>query len=566
ERQSEFKKGEVVKLFWGNEDGVFADRLPVAEKKVATTDTELDFSIEENIVIPNGATKLFAYEYRNGGENYLGGFDIPEVKRTNLTPIHIFASISDTHCNYPQGKAYLANALKEFIAAGVEYVINSGDIGESDSDYEKYVSAVEESGYQGLIFSCIGNHEQTVNGRANFFKYAIFDGIDKNWVSLDQAEEYFENEYKGTLDIRFDYAGDAEHKLYYYSVVIDNNAIIFMDQQLNSTGDTPNQDNFSVAELDFVEEFLEKYSGVHTVGGEFKYERYNLFIVEHSPVEQLKIGDKFNPGYGGAIKLNNSSFVNNLRFVNILKEYSEATWMSGHTHVQFDAGIMYIDKLYDSSGKLTDTPIAHAIHNSSLAQPRYYEGNSMIFYNDYHAASQGYICYQYSDRLVYDAHIFKPFTPDNGDYDENSFVDRIDAAHSYVIPLYTLDHTLPEPEEPSINYAVAENGIKRQGTFTFADTENGLQVDFSTADDRFEVKLGDQTEAYENGLWLSFYIDTEMTAINVGDANTTGPRKTDFTIDFSQSGSNYKLKTVNGKILIQMPISGLYHSDIITDL
>ena len=348
--------------------------------------------------------------------------------------------------------------------------------------------------------------------------------------------------------------------------MIDNNAIIFMDQQLNSTGDTPNQDNFSVAELDFVEAFLEKYSGVHTVDGEFKYERYNLFIVEHSPVEQLKIGDKFNPGYGGAIKLNNSSFVNNLRFVNILKEYSEATWMSGHTHVQFDAGIMYIDKLYDSSGKLTDTPIAHAIHNSSLAQPRYYEGNSMIFYNDYHAASQGYICYQYSDRLVYDAHIFKPFTPDNGDYDENSFVDSIDAAHSYVIPLYTLDHTLPEPEEPSINYAVAKNGIKRQGTFTFADTENGLQVDFSTADDRFEVKLGDQTEAYENGLWLSFYIDTEMTTIDVGGCNTSGTRKTNFTIDFTQSGSNYELKIVNDKKLIYMPISSLYHSSIITDL
>ena len=566
-KASAFPLDAVYRLYWGDEKGRFDKYLPVSELTVEDRVTELSFSIEENVVIPDGANMIFAYMAASPEEKYVASCSVPENKELKETPEHVFASISDVHCNYPQGKNYLTNAFNEFIAAGVEFVFNSGDIGESVADYAKYKAAIERSRYQGLIFSCIGNHDQTDVGRSNFFKYAIYDGSFPRWIALDEAEDYFANEYKGGLNVTVDYAGDADNVLYYYSVVIENNAVIFMDQQLNSTGDTPNQDNFSVAELDFVENFLRKYAGVHTIGDEFKYERYNLFIIEHSPIEALKIGDKFIPGYGGAIKIK-TGFENNRRFLELLKEFNEAVWMSGHTHVQYDAGITYLDKLYDNGGKLTDTPIAHAVHNSSLAQPRYYEGNSMIFYNDYRAASQGYICYQYSDRLVYEAHVFKPFTPDNEYYDETTFDNTVDAAHSYVIPLYTLEHALPEPPEPPENYAFAENGIMRKGTFTFADAENGLKVDFATDGDRFELKLGNQTKAYDNGLWLSFYIDTQITAIDIGGClASTGNRYTINTIDLTSMGSGYGVTAISGSVkYLQLPISMLYDQRSIEDL
>ena len=404
----------------------------------------------------------------------------------------------------------------------------------------KYVSAVENSNFSGVIMASIGNHDQTVVGNANFKRYAIYDGATKTWVGIDNAPAYFAQTYTGDLDITVSLAGE---NLTYYFATIDNNAFVFMDQELGATGGTTTQDNFSKAQLNFVEEKLYTYSATH-----------NLFIVEHAPVEQLKVGDKFVPGYGGCIQLN-FNYPNNQRFLELLQEYTEAIWLSGHTHVQYDVGIMYVDKYYDADGNLTDTPIAHSVHVSSLAQPRWYEGKNMIMQNDFSAASQGYVCYQYADDLAIEARSFKDYTPNSTSFDASLFINEVNSIYSMMIPLETKTHEAPTA---LVDLAVAANGVKRQGNVTFADTAEGLQVTFEAANNRFEIKTGNQVKAYNNGYYLQFKIKTDLTSITLGGCNYAGNRYTSMVVDLTTAGENYTVIDLGDSWkFVQIPFSAL---------
>ena len=116
--------GKKVSLFWGNADGVFDGFLPFA---TATTESgkTLTFTVEENVAVLQNADRVIAYIEDGDGEKLLGEYMLPDEKKNDENVVHKFASISDVHCNYVQGQKYWANALKEFAAAGVEFIINS---------------------------------------------------------------------------------------------------------------------------------------------------------------------------------------------------------------------------------------------------------------------------------------------------------------------------------------------------------------------------------------------------------------------------------------------------------
>ena len=118
----------------------------------------------------------------------------------------------------------------------------------------------------------------------------------------------------------------------------------------------------------------------------------------------------------------------------------------------------------------------------------------------------------------------------------------------------------------STDYAVAANGYARQGSPTFTDTENGLQVTFAASNNRFEIYLGDQSDAYDNSLWLQFTIDTTLTSIKVGGCNGSS-RYNETAITFASSGASYKVTSLDGnKTLVQIPISVLYNASNISNL
>ena len=544
--------GQTYEFYWADKNGKLSGYRALGSVSLTAEQTTANLTVAENTMIPAGADRLIICI--TGSDEAAGTYLLGEKANTAELETK-FAVISDVHTNYNQGENYLLDALEQFESEGVSYIIVTGDIGESDSDYAKYVSAVEKSNFSGLIFASIGNHDQTETGRKNFKTYAIYDGSTKTWVGIDNAPAYF----AGNSNVAVELAGE---NLAYYVVTIGENAFIFMDQELTSTGNTPNQDNFSKEQLNFVEDKLYQYSATH-----------NLFIIEHAPVEQLKIGDKFDPGYGGAIQLS-AAYPNNQRFVDLLMEYTEAIWLSGHTHVQYDTGIMYVDKYYDASENLTDTAIAHAVHVSSLAQPRWYEGSSMKMPNDFSAASQGYVCYQYADDIVFEARSFKNYTPDSITYNANLFINEVNAVYSWAIPLETLTHDAPSYDEEEggddevtlVDYAVAENGNKRAGNPTWEDTADGLKVTFAAASDRFEIKTGDQTEAFTNGYMVQFKIKTDLTSFDLGGSNYSGSRKTYIQVNLAASGDQYTVTDLSdGWKLVTIPMTNLGNDSIITE-
>ncbi|MBR5569477.1 MAG: metallophosphoesterase [Oscillospiraceae bacterium] len=542
---SEAVAGETYGFYWADANGKLAGYRSLGVVTIPEDQTSASITIGENITIPAQADRLAVVLESSG--DVVGAYTLG-AKANEAQLETKFAVISDVHTNYNQGEQFLLNGLKQFEAEGVAYVIISGDVGESDSDYAKYVSAVENSNFSGVIMASIGNHDQTVVGNANFKRYAIYDGATKTWVGIDNAPAYFAQTYTGDLDITVTLAGE---NLAYYFATIDNNAFMFMDQELGPNGGTTTQDNFSKAQLNFVEQMLYTYCATH-----------NLFIVEHAPIEQLKVGDKFVPGYGGCIQLN-FNYPNNQRFLELLQEYTEAIWLSGHTHVQYDVGIMYVDKYYDAEGNLTDTPIAHSVHVSSLAQPRWYEGKNMIMQNDFSAASQGYVCYQYADDLAIEARSFKEYTPDSTSFDASLFINEVNSIYSMMIPLETKTHEAPTA---LVDLAVAANGVKRQGNVTFADTAEGLQVTFEADSNRFEIKTGNQTKAYNHGYYLQFKIKTDLTSITLGGCNYNANRASTLTVDLVSGGEDYTVIDMgDGWKFVQIPFTVLGVESYLTE-
>lgn len=427
----------IYSVYFGNENGILPDYYPIAEEQIAEGDTGLKIQIGENILIPLEADRIIIMS--ENGENRTTEVEIPQGKRLKGKTETVFASVSDIHLNYPAGEKYWLNALNEYERLGAEYILIAGDVSEDGSEYPQFVETTRQSDYTGLIFNCRGNHEQTVAGMRYVRASTIYDGSTKIWIKLPEAPEYFEKEYKGDLNVRvFDESTESKKADYYY-VTVNDNMIFFMDQMLENTSNSSKQDNFSEKQMQLLEDTLKKYSGTHQTGSEFDYETYNLFIVEHALIRNFSSGDLYDGPYSQPI-LMKEEYPNVMKFVSLLKEYPEAVWMSGHTHMGFGTSVDFIDRQYDDSGDPCGEPMARSVHNSSLSQPRWFEDGTVVYPNTFQNASEGYLCYQYEDDIVYEAHCFKEYTEDRAEYDENLFCDKILPVSTFIFPEEVKEH------------------------------------------------------------------------------------------------------------------------------
>ena len=426
--------GAVYEMYWGDDAGILEGYYSLGSRK--GSGKSLLLSIGENIAVPRAATKIYITE--NGKP--IDAVDIPTAKRYNKTPELVFASVSDVHVNYREGADFWTSALNEYQKTGVRYIVISGDLTSdgSDGQYAAYRSATEKSNYTGLIFGSIGNHEQQPAGRANAFRYSVYDGNGKHWVALDRAEAYFAEDYKGDLDVSvrwLDIEGGGNTDYYY--ALIEDNLYVFMDQMLSSTGNSSNQDNFSSKQLDWLEYLLNTYGGTHDAGSGFR-ERYNLNIVEHALIKNYSAGDKYNGAYSQPILLRDE-YPNVLRFKALLEEYYEAIWMSGHTHLGFTTSVDFVDRVYGANGTLTEKPTARSVHNSSVAQARWYDGNSVVYKESYESGSEGYVCYRYADDIVYEGICFKEYTPGDTNW-QDAMQHKVFARANFIMPVMTNTH------------------------------------------------------------------------------------------------------------------------------
>ncbi|MBO4573359.1 MAG: InlB B-repeat-containing protein [Clostridia bacterium] len=109
-------------------------------------------------------------------------------------------------------------------------------------------------------------------------------------------------------------------------------------------------------------------------------------------------------------------------------------------------------------------------------------------------------------------------------------------------------------------YALTANEYKRQGSPTTSDTLNGLSVALAAKGNRYEIQLGDQSDNYDNGKILQFYITTTLTSITLGGCNYSGGRNTNISVDLSSTNTtaNYSVVCLSGNTKkVKVPMTAI---------
>ena len=478
---------ELYEMYWCNASG----KLTGYKALATLTGANKTLTIGENVMIPAGADRLCAYV----GDQLVASYML-DSKAHNAQVKTKFAVLSDVHTNYSSGETYLRTVLKKLQAEGVGYVIITGDIAEGNAEWAKYVSAVEDSGFTGLVLASAGNHDHAAEAKVQFRAHAIYDGAARTWVALSDAPAYFANTYAGSLAVAAEYSDMENKEAMYYLVTIDDNAYIFMNQELSNPNYTNHEDNFSRAQLNFVEDALYRYSKTH-----------NVFIAQHAGIDEFVV----NAGDGHSIQTYDT-FPYAKRFAELLKAYPEAIWVSGHSHYEFSEAVQFLDRLY-VDGVLTDIAFARSFGCSSATVS-----------SDFTSHSEGYVCYQYENDIVFEARRFKESGTDGNN--ENNFINLAMPANSFIIPVMVgNDHAEP---------ILAENLVTAEGV---------------TANGTYTVKAGNQSAAWNRDAYLRFYVQTELTNLTVGSVNV------DLT---AQSGSNYSvIRCMDGWKFVQVAFDSL---------
>ena len=328
-------------VYLANEDGLLEGYDEFASIK--STGKTVSFEVKDGIYLPSEATKLVVFEstmhFFDDLPDLKFASDIIDITKDNTVDLgtlkYKFAAASDVHMNYEDYSrgAYQKweKALDFFYDNNAECVIVTGDMtGDENLDYEyqKYVSIINDSNYDfNNVYECIGNHGNTPDTISLLNKYT-----------------------KGNNQIHpFDNSP-------YYHVLIENeyrdNLFIFMAQELKAPGDSAAYDNFSKAQIDWVESLLTQYGNTNT----------NIFLIEHSPFLNYGAGDRHPGGYTGLVTFK-QSYTQTMRLKSLLQTYKDVIVLSGHTHLTYYDNENFSDE---------DNDFCRTVHISSTCQPNSY--------------------------------------------------------------------------------------------------------------------------------------------------------------------------------------------------
>lgn len=352
---------------------------------VAITGTRAVLEIKDGAMIPENAKGIAVFESSTRFVNdapslstAVAKAEIPAAKRITLgTPDTKFGAVSDVHMNYEGysrgAYAKWANALEFFSNWGAEHIIVTGDMtgdrGENpdlEAQYSKYLEILNASSFPSdKVYEGIGNHGNTPADA--YLMDAYLGGSDE--IHPFKNSPYYHVLIKGDADER-------------------DNLYIFMQQEITAAGHSASYDNFSKAQIDWLEKLLVQYGNTET----------NIFITEHSPFLNYGAGDKKNGGYTTSVTFN-ESFTQTMRLKALLSTYKNAVVMSGHTHVSLYDNVNYSDEYNE---------FARTVHVGSTCQPCGYGGTSTYTRNTdgrYDVSttygSEAYTVEVYSDYIVY---------------------------------------------------------------------------------------------------------------------------------------------------------------------
>lgn len=365
-------------LYWANDEKALDGYSEIVTHSFSSAET-FKHKMYERASIPVEATKLIAVKSENepadkSVKNASAVYTVPKerlLSHKESDRKYRFASYSDIHLDtskksYAYDELHWRNALDTAAARNVDFIIGTGDYvnnttgyeGISVSEWRSYQKIISESDYCNPIYEAIGNHELRQNPILGTYEFINGTGLDGN-VS-DKGVE-----------------GQSPNSWFAKDICGDHFIFMALEKGFNPSRKV---DQFSDAQLDWLEGLLEKYSG----------DGKNIYILEHALFYKYGAGDRVDgePYYSLPLydKLESTK-----RFKTILQRYRDVIFLTGHTHISFKEQYNYSDNNNSS---------AQMVHNSSVAGIRYIIDDKLTNYKTVEN-TEGYIVDVFDDAIMF---------------------------------------------------------------------------------------------------------------------------------------------------------------------
>lgn len=297
---------------------------------------QYDDFISQNVAL-SGIRRIGIYD-SNG--NRVGVIPLGSLTPPNSAKkLYSFGALSDVHLSYTTGEADFINSLNYLIGeVNCDMVCISGDLSDigTDAVLAKFTELVTAYANGTPVYVSAGNH----------------DAYDADW-NLREESVVSEVMLKAT------------GKPLYYSFEHKNDVFIFMGIC---------RDTFSVAELQWLYETLEKYRNKR------------CFLFQHA----------FNfDGSGNAFGLYTYDLLNGTRgkvFLDLLRHYHNVVWFHGHSHTMFHG------QEFNAMANVDKVLGCWSVHVPSCAVPRTDKDGDFDFQIAYQE-SEGYVVDVYENGI-----------------------------------------------------------------------------------------------------------------------------------------------------------------------
>ncbi len=435
----------AYKLYWADGERALEGYYELGE--VSVKSGSASFELGEHTAIPPLAEKLIAV---SGGQkatvkNAAAVYTIPAKKRFPYKPgqkNYSFMNYSDIHIDcaehpyYEHCELHFEKALETAAKRKADFIVTAGDNitnAEGPSkEFDRYQKILADSPYTGPVYESSGNHELRV-GEPDRALYTFMNatGLDGETDSLSGKKPYYYVEEPKTGDI-----------------------FIFMALEFEYS---PNEgEEFTDEQLDWFEGLLKKYYG----------RGRNIYLLQHALIGGgYGAGDDEDNFYTVPL---NPVYDSTIRFQDIIEQYPELIWMSGHTHIALKYGYNYSDM---------DDASCHMIHDSSVCCPTMldYDNHKLSYQaaqgEEYRDCTEGYYVEAYDDEIIY--------------YGENLYHDKIYPSATYIMEGCRKDAGGSAPEEKSgaVQSDAAAMATLAELTFTAPKAltgENGSEADLKS--------------------------------------------------------------------------------------
>ncbi len=373
----------IYTLYWGNEYG-----KPLTKQ---TDSKELAYShfAEVEVLVGEGSIDLPDYTAIPYGAEYIlvefedelvDRFAIPENKKTLEDKlIYTFGTISDLHFNrYDMengadvAETTFARSLQFFDGFDVSIVAMPGDIS-TDGEVEAFQTFNRiASEFDFPVYTTTGNHDLHEKFTLNNWQTYMNDGV------------YGEEKAEGVLNV-----SDNGLDFVYSGADTAGDVYIFLSQTTNNYGMLVNA-LMADAQLDWLAEQLQTYQDNRV------YLFFHTFLNAPGCDPLNSVGNLVND-LGWCYPLfYTQGATDEVRFRNLLREYDNVVFFSGHSHWAYHMQYMneYLNiSDYDEGG-------ATYVHVSSVSSPRTTDGFQILWSGNDPGMSEGYLIEVYDDYIL----------------------------------------------------------------------------------------------------------------------------------------------------------------------